>query len=117
MKQGLILIAAILFSCNGNDKPMDEFEQHLANKVNAEHVTASQKHTEEKTNGKITSTRDFLHIELDNPQYLVGVKHNQRVFKKECENLANYLMDSVQWKTIDFNEIQIDVIEQNPSDS
>ena len=92
---------------------MDELEQHLADKHDANYVVVSVKFTEEKTNGIVTSKRNFLHIELDNPKYLVGIKHNKRFFKSECEKFANYLMDSVQFSEINFNEIQIDVIEQS----
>lgn len=112
MKYSLLLISLFLVSCSEPRAEMNELEQYLAAKYNAEYVSANIKNTEKKTNGTLTSKTVFLHIELEEPEYLVGIRHNQLLFKEECEQFANYLMDSVQWQSVDFNEIQIDVIEE-----
>lgn len=109
----LLLLVFITFSCKTDTPKMGIGEQHLANKILAERVAFSHKEVKTTTNGRQTSYRQYLHVEIFNPKELISGFNNDSFLNKKCRRIATYLMDLVSWEEeLVFSELQIDIINE-----
>lgn len=108
-----LLTIILLFQGCKNDRTPNELEQIIINKSQSDDVIITLNNNSKTTNG-ITTYENFILVELDKPKYLLDVKFNQKIYKDRCNELVNYLLDSItydpSWK---FDEFRLKIIESH----
>lgn len=113
-QKGLFLIAFILLftQCKEELRPPTEIEKYLANRYQSDKVVLTQNKVNTTTDG-ISVYENFLLIELYNPKSIIETKFNDRILNINCEEISNFLQDSIKFPTeLDYQDLKVKIIDK-----
>ena len=116
LKSPLFLLVGLFMSaCSSEQTEMNDGEKYLAEKFGAEWTSIGLSQTESKTNGKVTENRKFIDIVIKNSSDIDQIMEEQDYAEKRIKNVAQFVLDSVQFGEMTFEpeEIQVEFIKDN----
>jgi len=107
----LFLFAFLTVQCSNTDRKPTYLENLISKKSQAEKVYITHNQVKTTTDGLLTN-ENYILVELYNPKILLDVKFNDRVFKNKCNELSDYILDSIRFQPkIDYDELRLKIIE------
>jgi len=110
----LFFLILLLIGCSKEKRMPSEGEALLMKRLNAEDVCITINQTQTTSDGIVTNKESFLLVELDKPQVLLKAKGNEAIYKEQCDNLKNFILDSLSLNSaMKFDEIRFKIIEKH----
>ncbi|WP_396637380.1 hypothetical protein [Maribacter sp. R77961] len=110
-----LLFGLVITACSSEKAEMNDAEKYVAEKFGAEWTSIGLSQTESKTNGKVTENRKFIDIVIKNSSDIDKIMKEQDYAEKRIKNVAQFVLDSVQFGEMSFTpeEIQIEFIKDS----
>ena len=113
-KNVLFLFALVLLfiQCKEDPRPPSDIEKYLAIRYQSDKVVLTHHEVNTTTDG-ISTYENFLLIELYNPKAIIATKFNERILKNNCEEISNYLQDSIEFPPdLEYQDLKIRIIDK-----
>jgi hypothetical protein len=108
----LFTLVILLVQCKDDTIPPTEIEKFLANRYQSDKVVLTHNKVKTTTDG-LSTYENFLLIELYNPKAIIETKFNSRILNNNCEEISNFLQDSIKFSTeLDYLDLKIKIIDQ-----
>jgi PBP1b-binding outer membrane lipoprotein LpoB len=108
----LFFLIVCFGNCSKSADEQTEFEKRFAAKIKAKMVDISHKDVTKTSDGVIDSHETYISVEVTNSKEFERIKHNQRVLNNVCEELASYIIDSIEFEEeLYFNQVKFEFVE------